>query len=246
VSGLVLATRYLTVVPLGRGRVEVDDAALARAVPWFPIVGLGIGAVLAGVDRLTSLLFPGLLAALLTITVWKLLTGGLHLDGLADTLDGLGGSDAAQRLRIMGDSRIGAFGAIGLILFLLLEIAAVAEIGPGPRWRALLVAPVVGRAMPALLASLFPAARADGQGARFHGAARTPHAALGLLAAAAVAGLTLATPGLVALMVATGIAVAAGAFLARRLGGTTGDVFGAVVELTELAVLLVVVAGTRP
>ena len=97
------------------------------------------GVTLAAVDSLTARLFPGLLGALLTVTAWKLLTGGLHLDGLADCLDGLVGRDREHRLAIMRDSRIGTFGAVGLILFLMLEIVTVAELGPAVRWRALIV-----------------------------------------------------------------------------------------------------------
>jgi adenosylcobinamide-GDP ribazoletransferase len=132
VTGLVVAARYLTIVPLpGPARPSAD--ALGRAAPWFPVIGLGIGLILAIVDRVTQVFFPLLLAGLLTVTVWKLLTGGLHLDGLADCLDSLGGRDPEQRLAIMSDSRIGAFGALGLILLLLLEIAAVSELPPGVR-----------------------------------------------------------------------------------------------------------------
>ncbi|HEU5320052.1 MAG TPA: adenosylcobinamide-GDP ribazoletransferase, partial [Methylomirabilota bacterium] len=163
-SSLLVAARYLTIVPLpGAGHATLP--ALGRAAPWFPVVGLALGAALAALDAVTARLFPPLLAALLTVTGWKLLTGGLHLDGLADCLDGLTGRDVEHRLAIMRDSRIGAFGAIGLILFLLLEIGAVAELPPPLRWRALLAAPVVGRATPALLARLFAPARADGHGA---------------------------------------------------------------------------------
>jgi adenosylcobinamide-GDP ribazoletransferase len=147
VTGLVVAARYLTIVPLpGPARPSAD--ALGRAAPWFPVVGLGLGVVLVVTERVTEVLFPLLLAGLLTVTVWKLLTGGLHLDGLADCLDGLGGRDAEHRLAIMRDSRIGAFGALGLILLLLLEIAAVTELPPSVRSHALLVAPVVARATP--------------------------------------------------------------------------------------------------
>src|SRR5207244_4149258 len=88
--------RYLTIVPVpGRGAHGL--AALGRAAPWFPVVGLALGAVLVGVERLTGAVFSPLLAALLTVTVWTVLSGGLHLDGLADCLDGLAGRDAAHR-----------------------------------------------------------------------------------------------------------------------------------------------------
>jgi adenosylcobinamide-GDP ribazoletransferase len=151
VSGLVLAARYLTIVPLpGRAPTRLD--ALGQAAVWFPVVGLGLGGALVVTEQVVARLFPALLAALLTVTVWKFLTGGLHLDGLADCLDGLTGRDPTQRLAIMRDSRIGVFGALGLIVLMLLEIAAVTELPPAARWRVLLVVPVVGRAMPALLA----------------------------------------------------------------------------------------------
>jgi adenosylcobinamide-GDP ribazoletransferase len=242
VNGLLLAARYLTIVPLGGGPPHHGGVHLGRAAPWFPVVGLGIGAFLALTERATDRLFPPLLAALLTVTAWKLLTGALHLDGLADCLDGLVGTDPEQRLRIMRDSRIGVFGAVGLILVLLFETVAVFELGPSLRWRALVAAPVVGRATPALLAWCFASARASGQGASF-GAGVQPRAvplALGL--AAGVGGLALGFSGLVALLVAGLAALALGWFFARRLYGITGDVLGAGVEVAELAALLTVAA----
>ena len=120
VSRALLAVSYLTIVPVPRRR-HAGLEEVGSAASWFPVVGAALGVVLAIVDAVTVRVFPALLAALLTVTTWKLLTGGLHLDGLADCLDGLGGRNAEERRTIMSDSRIGAFGAIGLILFLLLE-----------------------------------------------------------------------------------------------------------------------------
>jgi adenosylcobinamide-GDP ribazoletransferase len=216
--------------------------ALGRAAAWFPIVGLGLGLVLVLVERVTSALFPPLLAALLTVTAWKLVTGGLHLDGLADCLDGLAGRDSAHRLAIMRDSRIGALGAVGLILFLLLEIAALPELPPAIRWKALVAAPVVARAMPPLLGRIFPAARPDGHGAGFRAQlpGRAVPLALGVAAAVSVA--VLGAPGLVALAAALLAVLALGRFFTHRLSGITGDVQGAAVEVAELVVLLTVSA----
>lgn len=239
--GLVRAARYLTIVPVGAERAH-ERELLGGAAAWFPVIGLGIGLVLVGAERVTGWLFPGLLAALLTVTVWKLLTGGLHLDGLADCLDGLAGRDAGQRLRIMRDSRIGAFGAIGLILFLLLEIAAVAELPASVRGGALLATPAIGRATPALLACCFPAARAEGQGATFRAGVHARAAAMALVVAALGAGATLGLPGLAALAAACLGALGLGRFLTIRLGGITGDVLGAAVEAGELIALLTVAA----
>ena len=240
-TSLVLALRYLTIVPVP-GRAAHGMEAPGRAAAWFPAVGLAIGAALVGVERLTSVLFPSLLSALLTVTVWKVLTGGLHLDGLADCLDGLVGRDAPHRLSIMRDSRIGAFGAVGLILFLLLEIAAVAELRPGLRWRALLVLPAIARAAPPLLASLFPPATAEGHGATFQLGVRWSAAPLALGLALAFAWAALDLPGLLVAVAAILAAVVFAWFMALRLAGITGDVYGAAIEVAELAGLLTVSA----
>lgn len=244
-QGLLDAARYLTVVPLG-SRAAAPGGGPGTGAVWFPVVGLALGGVVAGVDLLVARLFPPLLAALLTLTAWKGLTGGLHLDGLADCLDALGGRDAAQRLAIMRDGRIGTFGALGLILLLLTDVAALAELAPGRRWRALLVVPAVARAMPVLLAGLFPPARPEGHGARFAAAVRPRTVGLALATAAAAAVGALGTAGVLALAAAALVAVGFAGWLARRLGGITGDVHGGAVELAELTALLVIVAGPAP
>jgi adenosylcobinamide-GDP ribazoletransferase len=241
VSSLWLAARYLTIVPLP-GRLHAGVGGLGRAAGWFPVVGLAIGVVLVALEWLTSRLFPSLLAALLTVTAWKLITGGLHLDGLADCLDGLGGRDAEHRLAIMRDSRIGALGAIGLILFLLLEITSLAELPPPGRAHVLLAAPVLARAMPALLGRLLSPARRDGLGAAFQASLPASAVPLALGIALAVAVAALGIVGLVALAAAVAVAVALGRFFSGRLGGVTGDVFGAAIEAAELTTLLTVSA----
>lgn len=243
-SGLLLAARYLTIVPLP-GRSPGDIHGLGRAAAWFPVIGAGLGLVLIGVDHLTTWLFPPLLAALLTVTAWKLLTGGLHLDGLADCLDGLGGRDAEHRLAIMRDSRIGALGAVGLILFLLLEIAGVAELAASVRWRTLLAAPVIARAVPPLLARLFAAARSDGHGAAFRAGLGSGAVAVAVVVALVTGTAALGPVGSVAAVLAMLVALAIGRGMARRLAGITGDVLGAAVETAELVVLLTVVAWSR-
>lgn len=243
-SRLLTAVRYLTVLPISR-RAHAGLEELGAAAPWFPVVGGALGLVLAAVNVLAGRVFGPLLAALLTVTAWKLLTGGLHLDGLADCLDGLAGRDPAARLAIMHDSRIGAFGAMGLILFLLLELAAVSELPPAARWRALVAAPAAARATPALLARLFRPARATGQGAAFRAGLGRAAAPAALVLALGVAVAALGGPGVVALAAAAGGALAVGAFLARRFGGVTGDVLGAGIEVAELAFLLAVAAWTH-
>ena len=236
---LVTAIRYLTIVPVpGLAALHTGPGASAA---WFPVVGLLIGAVLVGVDRAVTTLFAPLLAALLTVTTWKVMTGGLHLDGLADCLDGLAGRSPAQRLAIMRDSRIGALGAVGLVLFLMLELATVSGIDSHARWRALLVAPVVGRAMPPVLARVFRAVP-SGRAAAFGAELGRGAAPVAVVVALAVAVSVLEIWGAVAFATSLIVALAVGAWMTRRLGGVSGDVHGAAIECTELTVLLTMAA----
>ena len=202
-----------------------------------------LGIMLAGVDFVTARLFPGLLGALLTVTAWKLLTGGLHLDGLADCLDGLVGRDREHRLAIMRDSRIGTFGAVGLILFLMLEIVTVGELpperalaradrgadpGPGAAAgaRALLSRRAAHRSGRRVCRRRRPPGRADRADHRRHSSRCS----------------RCAPPARRRWSRASSSRLAVAWFQSRRLGGLTGDVLGATVELAELAALLTVLA----
>jgi adenosylcobinamide-GDP ribazoletransferase len=239
VTRFVAAARYLTIVPIP-SRFAAHEAP-GPAAAWFPVVGLLIGGVLVGVDRLAALAFAPLLAAALVVAVWKLVTGALHLDGLADCVDGLAGRDPARRLEIMRDSRIGTFGTTAVVLAVVLAVAGVAGIDARARGGALILAPVAGRAMAPIVGRLFASAAA-GHGASFRaglgGAAPIVAAIVALVVAVAALGAT----GLAALLVAGAVGLAWAAFMARRLGGITGDVHGAVIELAELAALLTVAA----
>lgn len=238
VSSLILAVRFLTVVPVP-GREADAREGLGRAAWWFPVVGLALGIVLAGADRALQAVVPPLLAAVLVLAIWKAVTGAIHLDGLADCLDGLGGHDRARRLAIMQDSRIGVFGAVGLMFYLLIAFVGLAEMPTAARDRLLLVAPLVGRLAPLVIAPRFrPAKPDDGSGAAFL-RALSPWAGLVHLAAVAVLSAWLLGPWGPAMMLTSLIVVFIWtACLAERFGGITGDVLGSVIELSELAILL--------
>jgi adenosylcobinamide-GDP ribazoletransferase len=234
--------RFLTIIPIP-GTGLTGNAALGRASGWFPVVGLGLGFVLAAADRALGFLFPPLLSSLLVLTLWKFLTGGIHLDGLADCLDGLAGSGPEHSLSIMRDSRVGVFGVVGLILFLLLTLAALSELSSALRGRALLLAPMAGRLTPILLARSYGAATPDsGYGSDFVRSVKRSALAIGGAFVLVAAALILWPWGPLAAAVGLIAAWLWAAFLSRRLGGLTGDVLGGGVELAELAVLLTVVA----
>jgi adenosylcobinamide-GDP ribazoletransferase len=195
---------------------------------------------------LLAFILPPLLTALLVLALWKLLTGGIHLDGLADCLDGLAGFSPEASLTIMRDSRIGVFGALGLILLLLIEWIALAELPGHLRWRALLLAPMVGRFAPVLLAKICAPATPDrGHGSAFMKSVTT-------WAIVSGGGLIVVTPGIIlwpwgwAVTTAGLVGAWGGArFFSARVGGLTGDGLGASVELVELVVVLAMAAGSR-
>ena len=244
-GSLILALRFLTVVPVP-GRESAGPPALGRAAWWFPVVGLMLGGALALAALAVDALFPPLVAATLLLTGWKVATGGIHLDGLADSLDGLAGRDPARRLAIMRDSRIGVFGATGLVLFCLLAVSALAALSPSLRLRLLVLAPVIGRVAPVLAGAwVAPATPGQGLGAAF--VAGLPRWA-GLVHVAAVGALAAWLLGIWGVAVAAAgwsVALLAGALVARRIGGLTGDVLGAVVETAELGALLAAAAAAH-
>ena len=238
IRGFVTAARFLTVVPVPGRPLDGPDA-LGRAAGWFPLVGLALGVVLTLVDRLLSLAFPPTVSALLVVVTWKLLTGGIHLDGLADSLDGLAGKNSAERLTIMRDSRIGVFGALGLIVVFLVAFVALADLPLALRDRALLLAPAVGRLAPLHLARRFsPATPGEGSGAAFMKAVTPKAFRGGALVVTLAAGAVLWPWGLFVLGIGVAFYWDLGYLLSRRLGGLTGDNLGAAVEVAELGVLL--------
>ena len=161
---LAIAFSLLTVLPV-RAPHDWRPGDSGRAAAWYPFVGLAVGALAAAALILASLVIPPLVAGALALAAWVALTGGLHLDGLADCCDGLlYAGDAGRRLEIMKDPRLGAFGGIGLALALLLKGAALASLAPE---RALLVLPLaasLGR-WAILPAGFQPLARPGGMGA---------------------------------------------------------------------------------
>lgn len=237
-----VAIQFLTRFPVPAR--TLDGEALGRSVPYFPLAGLLLGAAQAALGAgVAGRLQDGLGAALL-LAAHAFLTGGLHLDGLADLVDGLsaGHRDRARTLAVMKDGRVGAHGAAALVLALLVKWAALGPLlARGDLW-SLLAYPVVARWLAVPLVIFFPYARPEGMGKPFHGGARPWHLGLAtLLAAAAIAG---AGPGV--LLPAAGAVLAGGlAALAaqRRLGGLTGDVYGACIELAELGFLVVAAAA---
>ncbi len=163
---LSIAFNLLTTLPV-RAPADWQPGDSGRAAGWYPFVGLVIGALVALAHTLLHLFFPSLITAALTLTLWVILTGGLHLDGLADCCDGLlHASNAEKRLEIMKDSRMGAFAGIGLTLTLLLKFSALASLPTDKAVPVILLAASLGRWF-IILAGFQPLARPSGMGADF-------------------------------------------------------------------------------
>ncbi|GAA2443558.1 adenosylcobinamide-GDP ribazoletransferase [Streptomyces glaucus] len=253
-DGLRFAFGTLTVLPV---RVTRWDRAAARGgMLCAPLAGLVTGAAAAAAGL--SLLFLGsgaLLAAVATAAVPAALTRGLHLDGLADTADGLGsGKPAEDALRIMKQSDIGPFGVLTLVLVLLAQVAALARAYDGS-WARGALAAVVSATVARLALTLaaragVPAARPEGLGAAVAGVV-PPGGALAAAAAvtasAAAGGALLGPSGALRAAAAVVLALAAAELLlrhcTRRFGGVTGDVFGGLAETAATTALVVSALG---
>jgi adenosylcobinamide-GDP ribazoletransferase len=239
--GLLAAVGFLTRVPVAN-HVALNGDDVARAGMGFPLVGAaigaGVGAMAAALDRPLS----PLLAVALALAAGALLTGALHLDGLADTADGLGARSRERALAIMRDSTIGAFGATAIALDLLIKAGALVALVRDERVVSYaLVAGALSRLVPVLLAAGLPYARAvDGTGAALAGGGGHRAAAAGVVAVAlavAVAG----ADGAVLAAATAALTLLLGVAYRRWLAGVTGDTLGAALELTETALLVIAV-----
>jgi adenosylcobinamide-GDP ribazoletransferase len=238
VAELRLAAAFLTIVPVLPAQPASDDD-VAGSLGWFPAVGFALGGLLALEDLiLRSLVGAELRSALLVMTL-AIVTGAVHLDGLADTVDALGaGCDRTRALEILRDSRVGSFGAIALFFVLTLKIIALSAIGGGGRYPAIWFAPAIARWAMVGVAFRMNYLRAAGAGSAILNGAPARNL---VLASATIAAAIVITMSLKALVVWIAAAVAVTlirAFYARWLDGVTGDLIGAVGEVIEALVLI--------
>jgi adenosylcobinamide-GDP ribazoletransferase len=235
-----LALRFLTVFPFGQDD-DVTTQELCASTVYYPIVGGMVGLILYWAWTLMQGVWPIFLASALTVTIWVLLTAGLHLDGLMDTFDGLGiRGDRQRRLEVMRDSRVGSFGAQAAILLLFLKIAAVSSLAAHPAWGpGLILAPVAGRtAMVALMAAGSYAREGAGLGRTFIEGTGPVHLVLSSVLFL-ILGFAALGMNILPLFLAQGLVF----FFLRQFynsnfGGITGDLLGAACELHELSFLL--------
>ena len=216
---------------------------MGRSMALFPLAGLTIGGLLVGLDLLLEMAFPRPVTDLLLITVLSAVTGGLHLDGLADVCDGLAARGGRERfLAVMKDSHTGAVGAVGLVLGLALKYEALLAVPAPYKTAALLFFPTVARMSQVQMATGALRARNDGLGAAFVGGVGYFQFVIAWLTTLAVSFVFLGLAGLYGCCILYLLTWGCKAWFHRRLGGITGDVIGCVSELNEIAALLTLLA----
>ena len=237
------AAQFLTSIPLpGQRQIPAED--VGRSTVYFPVVGLVIGLVLAALNWILRLVLPSAVVNALLLAFLVMVTGALHLDGFADTCDGIAGHKSVEeRWQVMRDSRVGAFGVIGIVLLLLAKYASLNSLSVSLIVPALIFMPVVSRWAMTYAIFAYPYARPSGLGTVFKQGASRP----GLIMATVI---TLAVAlALLPLWQLTGLAVMFGvwlitmllaAYLKRKFSGLTGDNYGAINEVAEAGSLIIV------
>jgi adenosylcobinamide-GDP ribazoletransferase len=238
ITDFALAWRLLTVIPLPFIPADPNRPA-GLAAAYYPLVGLILGLLLAGADWILSRFFPLNLAAALLLALWAGLTGLLHLDGFMDSCDGLlPPRDPARRLEIMKDSRVGAFGAIGVVLLLLVKFNALAALPVEYRLAGLIVIPALARWAVTWAMARYPLARREGASVFFSAGLGWPQVIIASAIAAATAVVGLGWLGLLLGGIAWLVLTLISALAMARIAGLTGDVYGAICEVVETALLL--------
>lgn len=237
-----VALQFLTIVRI-RTTLPFDDHTLGRAGAYFPIVGVLIGSVVWMLNQGLSLFFPPALSTIFIVLALIVVSRGLHLDGLADSADGLFGSSDPQRsLTIMKDSRIGVFGALALLSILFVKVRSLDLLGDEGRSAALLIGPLYGRWACVVMAYVAPPAREEGLGAFFVRGVQLRELMLASFFTLGVGCFLIGMQNVVLFGALFALSLSVTRFCTRRLGGVTGDTLGAVGELVETTAFCVLVA----
>jgi adenosylcobinamide-GDP ribazoletransferase len=235
INSLRSAVAFLTVIPVA-GDEGKPAARLGRA--YFPAVGAVLGLLAGGVFALTAAITTQMVGAVAAVAVLAVLTGGLHLDGVADAADGLfGRGNKVQRLETMRDPRVGSFGAVALIVVLLGDVAALTALAPAQAIVALVIAGALSRWAMLWTIAFVPYVREAGLGVAAGGANRAFDLVLGSALAALACLLDWRHAAVAVVLVGLSAWIVA-VVARRRIGGATGDIYGATTELCQLAALI--------
>ena len=238
ISGFFSALQFLTVLPAPLARPMEKPAF---SVAYFPLVGLLLGAILVGLDWVLGLFLPSSLVNGGLIIAVIVLTGGLHLDGLMDTCDAIPGAQSpSRRLEILRDVRVGSYGILGALSLIMAKYLALSALPAPLRLPSLLLMPVLGRWSMALAIPAFPYARPSGLGRAMKDNNSWARLAAASLISLAISAAALQQVGVLAMIGAGAVTLLMGWHFTRRLSGLTGDTYGAINEVVEVAALIMV------
>ncbi len=239
-KSLFIAIQFLTIIPFGK-KLKIEEGDFARSMVFFPVVGLIIGMFLVLINYLALIFLSSFVINVLIIITWVILTGALHLDGFADTVDGLwGGQSKEERLKIMKDSFIGAKGGVALFCLLALKFALLMEIIPHYKYQTLLFTPVMGRWAMVVGIFLAPYAKEEGMAMPFVEHKDKRHLLWASLIALIIGLFLFKFVSLGIMGLTFFVTFILTSYLKRRIGGITGDTLGALEEIIEVFILLVI------
>lgn len=241
-KGFLIALQFLTSIPI-RVRGKISDRELARSILYFPLVGLLLGGVLALIYLLLRAFLPHLVVCCLLIVSEILFTKALHLDGLADTIDGLSASkDREEVLAIMRQGRVGAFGVVGLVMIILAKLTLLYSLPSPYILGALILMATYGRWSLVFSAYFYPYARKKGGiGRPFVNLIEPKELIVATIITFGVSLIFARWATAILFLISIAGLVALNSFLKKRIGGVTGDTLGAGCELVEVITLMVMV-----
>ncbi len=239
-KSFLTALQFLTIFPLGRAGSRENNRELAQSAMYFPLVGALIGSILVVVDLISRLFFPQLIVNLFILIVLVLITGALHLDGFIDSMDGLlSGKKKKKILEIMRDSRVGSFGVLAAIFLVLLKLSFLNEIVSYIRYPILIIMPVVSRWAAVYTIWKYPYARdTSGIGKSFAKLVRGKELIVATIFTALLVISLLTFKGVVIWLVVFLVLLIMTNWISKKIGGMTGDTYGAIVEIAEIVVLI--------
>lgn len=238
-KSFLFALYQLTRLPLPA--VPFDEISCGRSAAFFPVVGLFLGTILAALGWAAGWFFPVQVQAALLVFGMVILTGGIHLDGFMDSIDGLfSGRPRERKLEIMRDSRVGAFGVIGVVCLLLLKYNLLLGLTDQTLMRVLPVVPALSRWGMSFAIIAFPYARQEGLGKIYASYTGVKELVGATIIAAAIAGVALGPQGIWLMALGGVVTCLVGRKITRELGGLTGDTYGFINELLEVILLLAV------
>ena len=240
-KSIFFAINFLTILPFEKFSRDIEEEKIKDSVLFFPVVGILIGLLLSIVYLIFRNIFSPLVLSAFIITLLAILTGGLHLDGFMDSIDGLfGGKNKDDILRIMKDHNVGAFGVIGVVCLLMLKFALIGSLSKDVFAKAIFIMPVLSRSSMSFVLLLTPSSKSNGLGSVFAVEKKNMHWLIPVLISYLLAVLLFGVKGNFIIFFVLLFALIMRGYFLKRIDGVTGDTMGMLNELVEVFVLFCV------